>query len=67
MNRQILQLDLLSRLAQVFSSTALFRPNVHGVSPVIHFLWCSFLGNHGKLAIYGSPANAGPEILTFLG
>ncbi|KAJ7122417.1 hypothetical protein C8R44DRAFT_736109 [Mycena epipterygia] len=27
---------------------------------------CSFLGNHPKIAIYGSPANAGGEIVAFL-
>jgi hypothetical protein len=26
---------------------------------------CSFLGNHGKVTIYGSPANAKPNILAF--
>jgi hypothetical protein len=35
------------------------------VTSIVHWIWCSFLGNHEKIAIYGSPVNAGPEILTF--
>ncbi|KAJ6465565.1 hypothetical protein C8R47DRAFT_1079344 [Mycena vitilis] len=30
----------------------------------VHFSGCSFLGNHGKVPIYGSPATAGRKILT---
>jgi hypothetical protein len=33
----------------------LFQPNVHEVSPVttnVHWKWCSFLGNHGKVTIW---------------
>ena len=49
------------------STTVLFRPSVHRVSRVtysVHFSKCSFLGNHGKITINGSPAFAELEILT---
>jgi hypothetical protein len=32
----------------------------------VHFSKCSFLSNHEKVTINGSPANAGAEILPFL-
>jgi hypothetical protein len=52
------------------TATVVFRPSVHGVVTVtkgVHWLRCSFLGNHGKITISGGPANAGPEIFAFLG
>ena len=36
------------------------------VTDSVHFSKCSFLGNHGKITINGSPAFAGLEILTVL-
>lgn len=50
--------------------TVLFRPKVHGMSPVtsiVHWIQCSFLGNHGKIPINGNSADAGSETLVFFG
>jgi hypothetical protein len=50
--------------------SVVFQPSVHGVVTVtwgVHWLKCSFLGNHGKVPIFSSPANAGLEIFVFLG
>jgi hypothetical protein len=52
------------------ADTALFRPNVHRVLRVtlsVHFSKCSFVGNHGKIAIYGNPADARGKFLPFSG
>jgi hypothetical protein len=49
-------------------STVVLRPKVHTMSPVtsiVHWIWCSFLGNRERIAIYGVPANAEPEISHF--
>ncbi|KAJ7214148.1 hypothetical protein C8J57DRAFT_1255896 [Mycena rebaudengoi] len=31
------------------------------VASIVHWIWCSFLGNHGKIAITGSPATEHAE------
>jgi hypothetical protein len=50
-----------------YQTTVVIRPTVHWVLPVtysVHWVGCSFLGNHGRITIYGSPAIAGPKFLT---
>jgi hypothetical protein len=50
--------------------TVAFRPKVHGVSPVtsiVHWVSCSFLGNHDKITIKGNTTVAGLKIFAFLG
>src|SRR4051812_6535944 len=67
-----------SRSLEVFSSavghgvryTVAFRPKVHRVSPVtsiVHWVSCSFLGNHDKITINGNTAVAGLKFFAFLG
>jgi hypothetical protein len=46
------------------------QPKVHRVPPVTSIVHCTshlFIGNHEKLAIYDSPANAGQKFFMFFG
>jgi hypothetical protein len=52
------------------SFTVLFRPSVQPMSRVtasVQFSRCSFVGNHGKIALYGTPADAGHHFSAYLG